>query len=84
MERSSQENYQTHARLGDLGTGCVPGLGARPVNQDDDLPYSSIMCLDLIKVVSYLLDSPTPSATEGNNQQTLRKNNPFSPFCFLI
>lgn len=32
--------------------GCVPGLGACPANQDDDLPYSLFMCLDLIKVVS--------------------------------
>lgn len=24
-------------------TGCVPGLGARSVNQVDDLPYSLIM-----------------------------------------
>lgn len=34
-----------------LATGCVSGLGARPVNEDD-LPYSLIMCLDLVKVVS--------------------------------
>lgn len=34
-----------------LGTGRVSGLGACPVNEDDDLPYSIIMCLDLVKVV---------------------------------
>lgn len=32
--------------------GCVPGLGACPVNHDD-LPYSLVMCLDPEKVVSW-------------------------------
>lgn len=46
-----QGTYQTLGWV-TLGTGCVPGLGACPVNQDDNLPYSLFMCLDLVKVAS--------------------------------
>lgn len=58
MERTSQGSHQTHTRLGDWAQDVsqdlvhIPRLDACPVNQDDHLPYSLIMCLDLVKVVS--------------------------------
>lgn len=78
VERTAREPTRPTLGWVTLGTGCVPGLGACPVNQDNDLPYSLFMCLDLVKVASW---SPWLPYTWINTHQ--EKNNPFSPFSFF-
>lgn len=66
-----------------LGTGRVPGLGACPVN--DDLPYSIIICLDLVKVVHWTPWLPYTFSHRGKEStQTKKKITPSLPSIFFL